>query len=322
MQPELTEVLKSHAHLLVYHLVESSNTAVALCKADGTIRAANEAFCRLLAQGRNASGLHLNDLLRQIDEDDEDLQGQFGELENVPFLTMSRLGRTLFHCISFGLPNGDKIFIGENLGKSDSDIIKTMSVLTSEMSEMARKLKKRNQELQKANETIEKLIRTDPLTGVANRRYFAERFDSALSFARRYQQPLTIVMADLDHFKQVNDTYGHAAGDRVLKSFAECLSVTSRKEDLVARYGGEEFMALMPNTRPPEGARFAERVRAALSEMDLLEDGNPVTASFGVAGLSSEDTGDSLLKRADEALYEAKLAGRDRVVMERGGGEA
>jgi diguanylate cyclase (GGDEF)-like protein len=122
------------------------------------------------------------------------------------------------------------------------------------------------------------------------------------------------MMADLDHFKRVNDDYGHAAGDRVIKAFAECLSVNSRKEDLVTRYGGEEFIALMPNTRAFQGELFAERVRSTLADMDLLGNGNRLTASFGVAELAADDTGDGLLKRADEALYKAKENGRNQVV--------
>jgi len=311
----LIEALKAYSDMLVQHLVDfASNTVLALCKPEGTILAVNDAFRRLLSQGSDPSEGSLNDFFRSADEEGEDLNLELKDYENVPFLAAGRMERTLFHCISFGLPGGEKVFIGESLGRSDNEMIKSMSVLNSEMSDMARQLKKRNQELQKANKTIEKLTRTDPLTGLANRRYFVERFESALSFARRARQPLTVVMADLDHFKRVNDTYGHAAGDRVIRSFAECLSLSSRKEDLITRYGGEEFLALMPNTRAAQGALFAERVRSTLAKMDLLGDGRRLTASFGVAELAAEETRDSLLKRADDALYRAKENGRDQVV--------
>jgi diguanylate cyclase (GGDEF)-like protein len=311
----LIEALKAHSDMLVQHLVDfSSNTVVALCKSDGTILAVNGAFRRLLSQGRDPSGSNLNEFLRDTDENGKYFNLELRDYEDVPFPVAGGRERTLFHCNSFSFPGGKRLFIGENLGTSDNEIIRTMSVLNSEMSEMARQLKKRNQELQRANETIEKLTRTDPLTGLANRRYFAERFESALSFARRSGQPLTVMMADLDHFKRVNDDYGHAAGDRVIKAFAECLSVNSRKEDLVTRYGVEEFIALMPNTRAFQGELFAERVRSTLADMDLLGNGNRLTASFGVAELAADDTGDGLLKRADEALYKAKENGRNQVV--------
>jgi diguanylate cyclase (GGDEF)-like protein len=315
MRAALIEALSAHSDMLVQHLVDfTSNIVVALCKSDGGISAVNGAFRRLLSQGRDPFESSLNDFLKVADENGESLNLESEEYEDVPFLVAGRMEQTLFHCISFGLPDGGRVFIGENIGSNDNEIVKTMSVLNSEISDMARQLKKRNQELKKANETIEKLTRIDPLTGMANRRYFEERFETASSFARRAGQPLTIIMVDLDHFKRVNDTYGHAAGDRVLKAFAECLSVTSREEDLITRYGGEEFLALLPNTRSFQGALFAERVRSALRDMDLLGDGSRITASFGVAELVAEDSLDALLKRADDALYQAKENGRDRVV--------
>jgi diguanylate cyclase (GGDEF)-like protein len=100
----------------------------------------------------------------------------------------------------------------------------------------------------------------------------------------------------------------------VIRVFAECLSVTSRKEDLITRYGGEEFLALMPNTRAFQGALFAERVRSDLAGMDLLGNGSRLTASFGVAEIADDETRDALLKRVDDALYQAKKNGRNQVV--------
>jgi diguanylate cyclase (GGDEF)-like protein len=311
----LIEALKARSDMLVQHLVDfTSNVVVALCKPDGTILAVNGAFRRLLSHGGDPSGSSLKDFLMGAGDNGDCLNSAMREDENEPFLAAGCTDGTLFHCVSFGFPGGERAFIGENLGSSDNEIIKTMSVLNSEMSDMARQLKKRNQELQKANETIQKLMRTDPLTGLANRRYFAERFRSALSFARRAPQPLTVVMADLDHFKRVNDTHGHATGDMVIRVFAECLSVTSRKEDLITRYGGEEFLALMPNTRAFQGALFAERVRSDLAGMDLLGNGSRLTASFGVAEIADDETRDALLKRVDDALYQAKKNGRNQVV--------
>jgi diguanylate cyclase (GGDEF)-like protein len=125
-------------------------------------------------------------------------------------------------------------------------------------------------------------------------------------------------MTDIDHFKRVNDTWGHDAGDRVLKAYAALMKTRTRTEDLVARFGGEEFIIAMPLADVHEAFACAERIRCALAEQDILENGRPVTASFGVAGLFSGETGEKVIKRADTALYQAKESGRNRTVVATG----
>ncbi len=169
---------------------------------------------------------------------------------------------------------------------------------------------------------------TDVLTGWHNRRYLTVRLGEELARARRHGTRLVCLMLDIDHFKRVNDNWGHAAGDEVLKEIAQRVEGQVRASDVAARYGGEEFVVLLPNTDVAAAQLLAERIRTAISEspVDLPNDENiTITASIGIAEVQpapeAEDLktlGDSLLARADVALYAAKSAGRNRVVVEQG----
>ena len=166
--------------------------------------------------------------------------------------------------------------------------------------------------LRDANETIGRLMREDPLTGLANRRALEEILPRAVAFARRWQHPLSVVMADLDFFKGVNDRYGHLTGDQVLVSFSQLLKSSCRVEDIVARFGGEEFVLLLPNTSLQQAASLAERLRVNTTEATMPIPVS-ITCSFGVTCFQADDTEDTLIARADRALYQAKAAGRNRV---------
>lgn len=193
-------------------------------------------------------------------------------------------------------------------------VLQTMSCLTNELVNLSRELARKNKELMEAKEQIEAMSRTDFLTGLANRRYFMERLEEAVSLAKRHSTPLSIIIADLDHFKQVNDIYGHEAGDKVLKHFAEILKQNCRREDLPARLGGEEFVVLLPQTTKENAFQFGNRICQIMRESDILGRGSPVTVSMGVAELNSQDDINQLLTRADKALYAAKAKGWDCVV--------
>jgi len=168
--------------------------------------------------------------------------------------------------------------------------------------------------------TLAKLAHTDPLTGLINRRGFVEIYTSEISRARRYKRSLVVAMMDLDHFKNINDRYGHAGGDAVLKSFASIARAALRTHDVICRYGGEEFCVLMPETKMRGAMRVAERARDAIEKMNVMHEGEPiaVTVSIGVASAFEDDdedcTEEALLERADKALYRAKAAGRNCVV--------
>ncbi len=171
---------------------------------------------------------------------------------------------------------------------------------------------------ERSEEAAQKLALTDPLTGAFNRRTFLELAEKEIARTRRARGSLSLIMLDLDHFKQINDRNGHLAGDEVLKGVVAVVLTCLRKEDLLVRYGGEEFCILLPNVHGDRAAAMAERIRESVEQARFSFNGRvlPVTISMGVTTLSlegSEDV-DQLVNRADEALYTAKKAGRNRVV--------
>ncbi len=177
--------------------------------------------------------------------------------------------------------------------------------------------------LHAAHAAIAELAVTDELTGLSNRRHFFDRFDEEIDRARRYGSNLSLLMLDIDHFKNVNDTYGHPAGDMVLAEVARLLNANIRTSDIIGRYGGEEFAILIPAMPVSEAAQAAEKLRVVIEVNDIALEGPPlnVTISAGVADISSfiEDTKaspkDALIRAADRALYRAKADGRNRVVV-------
>src|SRR3989475_4724780 len=159
---------------------------------------------------------------------------------------------------------------------------------------------------------LEELSFKDPLTDGYNRRYLMLRLHEEVSRAARYQQPLSLILLDLDGFKAINDRWGHSAGDEVLKQVVQLLASQSRSDTVVARYGGDEFIALLPSTTKAAALVYAERMRAIIERYPFQY--GPLTASFGVAGFP-EDPGSvaDLIKSADHALYEARRQGRNLV---------
>ncbi len=164
---------------------------------------------------------------------------------------------------------------------------------------------------------LEKLAMIDVLTGVANRRHFETRAALEITEARRSGHALGAIAIDLDHFKRINDCYGHATGDAVLQQFAAVVTLQLRAIDLFARIGGEEFVILLPGSDREHSLAAAERVREAVATAPIEVGGHsmPVTASFGVAALADDDDDiESVMSRADRALYRAKAAGRNRTL--------
>jgi diguanylate cyclase (GGDEF)-like protein len=166
------------------------------------------------------------------------------------------------------------------------------------------------------SDELDRASRTDDLTGLANRREMRERLDAEFAIYSRYGHAFSVVMLDLDHFKAINDRYGHSQGDRMLAAVGHCLRQNVREHDRVARWGGEEFLILLGQTRLPQSVQVAEKLRLALAEIQLdppLVD-ERVTASLGVQSIEGAKDVEDLLGQADARLYEAKHHGRNRVV--------
>ena len=204
-----------------------------------------------------------------------------------------------------------KLLAGYNIDEFEASARQLME-LNVALGETHRELGRSKRELERREEAIRQLSLTDALTGVGNHRHLDETLAAETVRAQRYTAPLSLVMLDIDHFKRVNDTWGHEAGDRVLQEVGKQLRSLLRQTDTASRMGGEEFVVLMPATALKEAFAGAERIRRAL-EQRVIENLPPVTASFGVASLLPGESGPALLARADGALYSAKREGRNRV---------
>jgi diguanylate cyclase (GGDEF)-like protein len=173
-----------------------------------------------------------------------------------------------------------------------------------------------NESLNKLNEHLDRLARIDPLTDAANRRHFHACLEAELARAGRYGRECSLVIIDIDHFKQINDRHGHAGGDDALRHFVQITREQLRTQDELGRLGGEEFAVLLPETGLESAIAVTERIRRAV-EATPARFGDvriPMTASFGVARWQSfAESADALLQRADKALYAAKSGGRNRV---------
>ena len=170
--------------------------------------------------------------------------------------------------------------------------------------------------LREQSEAFERQAREDPLTGLGNRRSFDERLAHEFARAQRSGHPLAVALADLDHFKRINDDYSHAAGDAALRAMAQVMRATCRNVDVLARWGGEEFALLFPDTTMDEALQVCERLRAAVESYDCaaFAPGHKLTVSIGVSDLTGLNHHEKLITRADANLYEAKRRGRNRVV--------
>jgi diguanylate cyclase (GGDEF)-like protein len=167
-------------------------------------------------------------------------------------------------------------------------------------------------ELESEKEKLRVLAMSDPLTGASNRLQFNTMIDKFIEVSRRYDAPLSIIMFDVDHFKQINDNYSHQVGDDVLKRLVTIISEDVRKADLFVRWGGEEFLIVLSNTSIENAATAAEKFRKTVNDESFAEI-DAITCSFGVSQMHPEDNISDFIARVDEALYQAKKAGRNCV---------
>lgn len=181
------------------------------------------------------------------------------------------------------------------------------------LKELIDKYVKLTKELEEKIAEVTKLSETDQLTKIYNRVKFVNELEKEINRSERYQTKLSLIMFDIDHFKAVNDKYGHDIGDETLIKLTEVVSKTVRDTDVFARWGGEEFMVLAPQTGLEEAIRLAERIRKNIAEKEIKQVGH-VTCSFGVTEFKATDDFDKFTKRVDEALYQAKENGRNQVI--------
>lgn len=180
------------------------------------------------------------------------------------------------------------------------------------------KLSAANQALLESNKELHQLSITDGLTGLFNRKHIMELLEREISRSRRYGRPVTILMLDIDHFKQVNDSYGHQAGDAVMCRLSDVLRSMVRQVDDVGRYGGEEFLVLLPDSDSHSGAEMAERIRSKIQDIEILANHQKISVTLSIGISSFPQMGrdaDAVICTADEALYQAKSTGRNRIVI-------
>ncbi|WP_063565403.1 sensor domain-containing diguanylate cyclase [Paenibacillus sp. O199] len=180
-----------------------------------------------------------------------------------------------------------------------------------ELERLHEEYKVKQQALIKVNDQLETMASTDLLTGLKNRRFFQDKMLESLALFRETQCVFSLLVVDIDHFKNINDTYGHPIGDLVLGNLAGLLQSVSRSTDVVARYGGEEFVIILANCDREQAVATAERYRSQVDSADWGE--YNITVSIGAATVSQEDTDQSLFQKADKALYASKTGGRNRV---------
>ena len=243
----------------------------------------------------------------------------FADEKSIVMLPLSTVKRTL-GAVMILTPIQESFITHENL--------KLLTVLTKEFSlvmentRLVERLRKKQLSLEKANREIKLLSRTDSLTGCYNRGYLNEVLPREITRALRYKRPFALAICDIDHFKKINDTYGHQCGDEVLKKLVSSISEVIRADtDWLARYGGEEFLIVLPETQLRNASGMAERLRKNIAKnaIETQEHKIPITASFGVTGFNSaippkNITSDALIHLADKYLYAAKNQGRNQVV--------
>jgi diguanylate cyclase (GGDEF)-like protein len=313
----LSDALEGQTVALSQWLMESDAVFALLLAPDGTIRVRNRAGHRLFpADPARNFGLTIWDYL--VCSDPQHLRKRLsdsgGQYDGCLMLNLADGEQTPI-TLEVGLVrcSGAILLLGTQENRHDSHLQTEMFTVTTDLSVMMREAARTNRELKEANETIERLARTDALTGLANRRTLDEAFQREIARAERLGECLSVIIGDLDHFKSINDQYGHVTGDQVLARAAAVFGSQLRPYDLAARYGGEEFVLLLPGTSTDGAIAIAERIRKEVAEIKVPSCPRQITVSLGVASWMTGEAPEELVARADAALYNAKSTGRNRV---------
>lgn len=314
---KLAEIISSQD---VGRIFENIHAMVALVESDGTLVSWNSAF--EASQNTFSSAEKLADLFSPKDRSQLHKKINKGSLEHsvMEFPMIGNEAASICDCLFIPAADGRILFIAERI-ESDSAIQEMIELLNRRVklfqieSEFTKKIARNKQiEMEAVMVQASEVAQVDPLTFLLNRRMIIRELQDEVLRATRYQTKLSISVVDVDHFKVVNDTYGHAVGDEVLRQVAYQLRDGIRHPDMVGRYGGEEFLILLPSTDERSAAEQAERlckqVRGTVVQVNGYD--VKVTLSIGIAQFHhGVDTWDSLLNRADNAMYEVKNKGRD-----------
>jgi diguanylate cyclase (GGDEF)-like protein len=201
--------------------------------------------------------------------------------------------------------NAEKILLEQSKQESLS-LQKLIDIRTNELNTL-------NIQLTQKIHEVERLATIDPVTSLANRYFFEQRIEAEVARTKRFYEPLSLIIIDIDHFKQINDQFGHATGDSVLTALANVILQNIREIDVAARWGGDELMIILPNTVLTDAADLAEKLRVLVGKLDVKLGITGFTCSFGVAQYSAGEASKGFTIRADAALYEAKESGRNLV---------
>lgn len=291
--------------------------AAATLDGDGILIEANAGFLRLIKTAQKQPiGVSAAQFFRQPDFATLAgmASGSDGEIHRGLLTIGDYMGQTRTLHARVWRSNGQLRVLAEYDIEELERLYDTVLELNRDYADAQLELAQANLKLQQREAQITAISLTDPLTGVGNRRRLEESLAREISRVQRTGGKLCAVMADLDHFKRVNDVHGHEGGDKVLVGFGELLRRQTRPTDITIRFGGEEFIVLMPHTDLQHALTVAERIRRAFADTLIEPLPAPITASFGVAEIKEGETGAELLQRADQALYAAKQSGRNRVV--------
>jgi len=293
-------------------LADMTAVAVALFDRDGTLLAGNRGFRLAAGDARRADAVLVNPTWDELRAAVPAPEGQpaYRGLLNLGFDDPHTLQGAVYRDGA-----GRVLLVAERRVVEMDALATRLRELTDSLAGHERRLLRLNRELRRREAELATLAVTDPLTKLPNRRQMDERLAEEVARSRRHDRPMCLAMADIDRFKRINDGHGHDVGDRVIVAVARCLAKGMRAVDRVGRYGGEEFLILLPDTPLADAASAMERLAAAVRDLRVPGSGEPVTASFGVAGLWADEDAAQLRRRADQALYAAKRDGRDRVAV-------